>query len=317
MDTAVRILDETGRWRARDVTYWSGRWEQLKPQVPTFTIEDFKVDGDSPPNPYLKSVVRQPTSLLERPVPVGTVSHTYSLAQHIDVAEKCFEGISSIRLNGNKLDCEIGLSALGEWMNLRIYFPAQYNHVPSDGKKIRLRLECMNSVDGSSRLVVLLGWFRLVCSNGMVIGETRTELRDIHNESLNLDKIPDLIGKAMEEVEINVKTLTSWEQEKISTEQLVKWSNRDLSDKWGVKAACRVFHICTSGYDVDLIDPFASGKPTDKPVENTIRVPGSPKKAQNLYDVSQAMSWVATSRNNTEEKLAWQSSIPNIIEKLG
>src|SRR5262245_10621156 len=88
----------------------------------------------------------------------------------------------------------------GEWMNFRLYFPDEYSHTPSDEQKLNLRLECFNSVDGSSRLVILLGWLRFVCSNGMVIGETKTELRDVHNQHLDLSRIPEIVAEALDKV---------------------------------------------------------------------------------------------------------------------
>ena len=313
MSDGIRILNQTGRWRARNVNYWVGNWEQIKKLIPEFTIEDFRAYPDTKPNPYLKTIVRQPKSLLEVPMPVGVVSNTYSLAQHADVAIKCFEGIESIGVRLDEIKCEIGLTDLGEWMNLIIYFPERYSFTPSDKYPISLRLECMNSVDGSSRLVVLLSWLRLVCTNGLVIRESKTEIRDIHNEHLNLSKIPEIISSAMKVVENDIKRLMGWEEYFLEADKFEKWVNERLTKKWGKKAACRVFHICESGYDVELIDPFAQGEATEKPVKKLRRVPGSPEKAANLYDVSQAMSWVATSRNNTEERLEWQSSIPEII----
>ncbi len=36
-----------------------------------------------------------------------------------------------------------------------------------------MRLECLNSVDGSTRFRAERGWFRLVCSNGLRFGITR------------------------------------------------------------------------------------------------------------------------------------------------
>jgi hypothetical protein len=78
-----------------------------------------------------------------------------------------------------------------------------------------------------------------------------------------------------------------------------------------------VYHICTSGFDVDIADPFVANDATDKLVRQVQQVPGAPVPAKNLYDVSQALSWVASRRNNTEEKVEWQSAIPGLIERLG
>lgn len=316
MSTTVELLDQTGRWHSRTVNYWRGRWEQLQRLLPRFAIEDFRAGNDAPPNPYLKTVVRQPATVYEMPIPVGVVSNSYALAQHLDVANKCLEGIEAVGVDINDLDYEVGLTELGEWMNLRIYFPDLYNQTFADKNVMRLRLECMNSVDGSSRLVILFSWFRLVCSNGLIIRETKEEIRDIHNEHLDLDKIPPVISKAMNLVRGDVERLKKWENTAVKADDLEPWVNKTVSESWGKKAACRVFHICKSGEDVEFQDPFAPGEATEKPVKATRKVPGSRAPVGNLYDVSQAMSWVATSRNNTDERLDWQMKIPNLIEKL-
>ena len=35
-----------GRWHSRPVTYWGGRWRQLRGQLPQFKIDDFRVSKD-------------------------------------------------------------------------------------------------------------------------------------------------------------------------------------------------------------------------------------------------------------------------------
>ncbi len=76
------------------------------------------------------------------------------------------------------------------------------------------------------------------------------------------------------------------------------------------------FHICESGKDVEITDNFAPGDATEKPVKELKPVPGAPPKATNLYDVSRALSWIATERSSPEEKLEWQAAIPTLIERL-
>lgn len=53
----LSVSDETGRWRARDVRYLEGTWEQLKGLLPTFSKEEFRFQADGPANPYMRSVV--------------------------------------------------------------------------------------------------------------------------------------------------------------------------------------------------------------------------------------------------------------------
>jgi hypothetical protein len=97
----------------------------------------------------------------------------------------------------------------------------------------------------------------------------------------------------------------------------VKWGLlHKLTEQWGKKAAARVFHICQAGRDVAIDDPFARGAATEKPVVYRDPVPGSPERAQTKYDVSQAMAFVATRRNNAEERVAWQTNIPQLLKSL-
>lgn len=201
-------------------------------------------------------------------------------------------------------------------MNLRIYFPDEYVHTPKDGKKLELRLECFNAVNASGRLVVLLGWLRLVCSNGLVIGETKAALQDVHNKHMDLEKIPGIVAEGLGYVKKDLERIARWERQRINRERFMPWVNNTLAEAWNKKAACRVFHICKSGVDVEIADNFASGEATEKPVKVLRTVPRAPSKATNLYDVSQALSWVATDRRNPEEKLDWQSAIPSLIQRL-
>lgn len=315
-DDVVRITNESVRWRARDATFLAGRWKALSKRIPRFVIEEFKATPDGPANPHIRTVVRLPVAATEQKIPVGVVSNTYCLAQHADVVEKCLEALRAHQIDTDTLDCEVGLTELGEWMNFRAYFPDSFSHNPDDGQFLRLRLECFNSVDGSSRLVILFGWFRIVCSNGLIIGETKAALRDVHDESLNLDVIPKIISEGMEKVKADLARLGQWQSVSFVQAKFESWIDDQLASRWGKKAACRVLHICRNGEDVELLDPFEGGKPSEKQVKLLTLVPGAAKPAKNLYDVCQALSWIATKRNSADERLEWQGHIPDLIENL-
>lgn len=317
MTDPIEILEDVGRWRTRDVRYMTGSWEALKPEIPRFQLEEFKSVADGPSNPFLKTVVRLPRTDFERLVPVGTVSPSYSLAQHTDVVEKCFEGIRESGVDPDELKCEVGLTELAEWMNFCAFFPESFDHTPRrDNEKLALRLECFNSVDGSSRLTIFFGWFRFVCSNGLIIGETKAELKDTHDRNLDLNQIPGIIKRGMELADGDRKRLGKWDAKEFDPAQLARWVNRDLTKKWGKKAAARVYHLCEKGCEVDFPLPFAPGEATEKPVDDGPVVPGAANPAKSFYDVSQALSWVATKRKNPDERVLWQTQIPKLIESL-
>jgi hypothetical protein len=297
------------------VLYRAGDWEAIQTVLPEFDLVPFTVGPGEPANPFLKAVMRRPLSAAERPIPVAVVSRNYSLAPHRHVAALCREGLVEAGIEPDDLRYEVGLSELGEWMNFRIYFADTYCFIDNYGKKLDLRLECFNSVDGSSRLVILFGWLRFVCANGLVIGETKIEIRERHRQGLELRSIPTRIRPALEAVDADRARMNKWQSEKVSMLDIAVWTDKQVSEHWGKKAAARVFHICDSGMDVEIV-PFALGAATATSVRNLGRVPGSPERAVTKYDVLQALSYVATRRNNTEERLDRQSDIHRLLERL-
>src|SRR5712671_2239111 len=128
MPTLAIVPGETA-WRSRKVQYYAGDWTSVQTVLPEFELRPFTAGQDEPPNPFLQTVMRKPLSAAERPIPVGTVSHTYSLAPHRDVAALCRKGLIDAGIEPKDLRYEAGLSELGEWMNFRIYLPESYNFV--------------------------------------------------------------------------------------------------------------------------------------------------------------------------------------------
>jgi Domain of unknown function (DUF932) len=201
-------------------------------------------------------------------------------------------------------------------MNFRIYLPASYNFVDAHGEPLGLRLECFNSVDGSSRLVILFGWLRFVCANGLIIGETKIEIRERHGDALDLDEISKRIQPALEAAVGDRSRMMEWQSQTVAMDAVAGWANDHVSEEWGKKAAARVYHICDSRKDVEIDHPFAPGAATEKPIRYRAPVPGAPERASTKYDVAQAMSFVATQRKNAEERVAWQNVIPRLLQHL-
>jgi hypothetical protein len=311
----VTLLPGEASWRSRKVRYYKGDWNSIQTVLPEFYLIPFSAGCDEPANPFLQTVMRKPLSARERPMPVGTVSQTYTLAPHQLIATLCRKGLIDAGIDPAGVSYEAGLSELDEWMNFRIYLPKSYAFKDAYGKELGLRLECFNSVDGSSRLTIILGWLRFVCSNGLVIGESMIQIKERHNQHLDIDSIPKRIKSVLDTIESDRSRMERWQKEKVAVSSLVAWANGKMSEEWGKKAAARVYHICLCGRDVEIED-FASGSATEKPVRPLAQVPGSPDRATTKYDVSQAMSFVATSRNNAEERVAWQGDIPRLLAVL-
>ena len=308
-------LPETGQWRSRPVCYYEGDWSAIQPLLPQFDLRPFAA-GDNEPHPYYQTVTRRSKSPADPPMPVAVVSHSYFLVSHLDVAELCRkEVLDNTDCDSSELRYEVGLSELGEWMNFRIYLPDRYRFKDVLGNDLGLRLECFNSVDGWCRLRILFGWLRFVCSNGMVIGKTKLEIRERHGHNLDLRAVSHHLRTALKVVDADKVQMATWQTTPVRIEDIGTWSNGTVTKRWGVKAAARVFHICKSGNDIK-IEPFARGSASEKPVKCLKRVPGSPVPAGTKYDVAQALSFVATRRNDAEERVKWQSAIPSLLNHL-
>jgi hypothetical protein len=125
--SAISILPGEASWRSRRVRYYAGDWSAILSVLPEFYLAPFSANQDEPANPFLQTVMRKPMSVAERPIPIGVVSQTYSLAPHRDVAALCRKGLTDTGIDPGKLRYEVGLSELGEWMNFRIYFDESYS----------------------------------------------------------------------------------------------------------------------------------------------------------------------------------------------
>lgn len=211
----ITILSDEPIWRSRKVRYYASDWKAVSSILPKFELVPFTAGKDQPSNPFLQTVMRKPLSKTEWPMPVGIVSNNYSLVNHLEIAEFCRNGLAQAKINVDDLRYEVGLSELGEWMNFRIYLPTTYAFREVSGRELLLRLACFNSVDGTTRLVILFGWFRLVCSNGLVIGKTKIEIKERHGQSLDLKEISERLRSTFDAVEADRKRMEEWNLEKI------------------------------------------------------------------------------------------------------
>jgi hypothetical protein len=68
--------------------------------------------------------------------------------------------------------------------------------------------------------------------------------------------------------------------------------------------------------DVELADPFEKGTPTEKTVIKGNRVSGAILPGDNVYAVSQSLSWLAKERRDVQEQLEWKQQIPELLAPL-
>lgn len=117
---------------------------------------------------------------------LGIVSKHYGLLKHQDVVES-FREITK----GQDVEEKIELQKNGAQLFATYTFPNQKLEV-AKGDLVSMKLIAKNSYDSSSSFQIMLGAYRLVCSNGMVIGSQFLKFSQRHfEETIQID-IPEL-----------------------------------------------------------------------------------------------------------------------------
>ena len=299
-------------WEGSPVLEFTGTLAQLFPQIPVFSRHAFRIGGEE--NRYKDEIRREPLKITEEPLPIATVSKTYSLIQHREVLASVFRALKMIHIDISALASTLLLSEYGERMHWSCPIP-NVEFDPGDGNPIVLRINCLNSVDTSTVLEIVFSWFRLVCSNGMMFGLGDSQLRRRHIQSLDPEDIAAYLNHELAQVAKEEGLYKSWCRTEVSPAALMGWVDNTLAKEWGPHAGARVWKIINEGLDGE-VDQTRNLKPHELPLTNTSAVPGSCAPARNLFHISQALSWVAGTRRTITERLEYIRAIPGLIEPI-
>jgi len=291
--------------------------QSLVKLIPTFERRPFTIGGSAASeNNFLDLIVRMPLTSCEAEIPVATVSKSYKLVQHRDVFERACEALMKASIDQNKVSGELTMSVYGSKMALTLTLPKEFDFDPGDGHVLKLSFHSVNSVDGTSRLRIMLGWFRFICGNGLVVGTAQLTQRFTHNEFLELPDLSGILAHGLKSAEEEKQCLANWLNLRIDGNRLAEWTDGPLREEWGPLAAARVHLICRTGHDGHFAQTSERAPAHRKSMIQTLRVPGAPKNAENAYHVSQALAWVVRSRNDLQDQLEWIMMIPSLMKTL-
>lgn len=312
--------EQQPKWFNSAVTYHKGTLMDLRDHLPSFERRSFGLTQDGGEqtrlNRHLDTIVRLPFREDKTFVPVGVVSKGYTLVPHTSILDAAADAIAAAKIAPSVVNAELKLTEYGERMALSLYLPDAYQFDPGDGHPMALRLECMNSVDGSTRFRALMGWFRFVCSNGLIIGVTHTDMRRRHVGDFRTQDIGEVLSSGIEASKTEKMNLEKWRKTPVSLKCLGSWADNQVRKRWGFKAATRAFHIAQTGSDVGITGKFTGSTPTTIAVQAMEPIPGAPEESRNLYDVSQILAWLAKERRDIQEQLKWREQIRDLMESL-
>jgi hypothetical protein len=149
----------------------------------------------------------------------AVASDKYKLIRHEEViarAEEIVRGDHGLGSYTRTIKFDNG----GGWMRATYTF----NGVEVDvgGHPINPTLEIFNSYDLTSKLKLLLGAFRLVCTNGLVIGKHLAEYKGRHMPYLSLNMAEDELKLGMGKLEEEAKVWSEWDKEVMEEKEVLE-----------------------------------------------------------------------------------------------
>lgn len=182
--------------------------------------------------PTQKAVVREDTGDI-----LQVVSNRYQLVPHRTVFEPLAQAVDDLGIKVKETTTAVGLNGGYARVEWRLDEQASIR----DGDTLDIKLIARNSIDRSSRLAIELGAFRLVCSNGLVVGHGFRHSW-MHFQSLSVEAAvsaftellqnggPQMVQnwKNWAEVPTTLEFLEEWLKESPRRRQLVSQAGRRL-----------------------------------------------------------------------------------------
>ena len=298
------------RWLGEPASEVMGPLSEVVPLIPSFDRLPF---GS---NPRLDMIVRRAAAPGEIPVPINVVSKRYALVQHAAVIEALENALRSEDVDTTDLQCRLTMSESGARMAMRVELPDRFTFKAPDDHPMALTFECFNSVDRTVPLFALLGWFRFVCTNGLVIGTTHARMRQDHRPPLHIDDLEPVLTVGLAAAALDRELLNASISQRVSTDALRAWVDGPVATTWGPFAAARVHAIATRGVDGEPSRTPKGAPPHARDIVNPTPVPGAEAPCRNSYGLAQALAWVAARRNEVAERVAWRGEIPALIAQV-
>ena len=155
--------------------------------------------------------------------PFAIASNKYKLVKHEEVMENVEDTIEQLNTYG-KYSKVIKLDKEGA--RLRTTYTFKDMELPvgdaNKGDLINPTIEVFNSYDLSWRHTVMIGAFRMVCTNGMVVGEEFMSYKKKHIQNLYLDDVKRALEGGLEQMQTQVTQWNSWQNIGIEKDEAEK-----------------------------------------------------------------------------------------------
>ena len=331
-------------WHGREVKIYNESISNLLEKIPEFGRYPFSIE-EGIENEYLDLIARKPHLQDKGYVPVAVVSKEYGFVEHHEVIESVLSALKKFVDNPQSLKAELKLSKYGARMWINFLLP-NYRFNPGDGYPIVLQVNCLNSMDKSIAVRLHLSWYREESDTEM-LGRNK---KWPHPKSFKTEEIEKFLVYQFRRFSKEESLYKKWYETKLGWNSVVKWFNKTVAKKWGAHAAVRAYHIAKTGYDIEIERISRSTHDKDgvkieevklgsEPLEleksdfisNQIvrhdrarflkvkmihEVPGLFTPVENVYHVSQVLSWIASQQETIQGQLERMGQIHGLMDAL-
>jgi len=169
--------------------------------------------------PNKLAVIREDTNK-----PIGVVSDKYSLIKHSEAIE-----IFRDALKNNKYEENIELIREGAQL-FGTYKLTDMQIEVAKNDNVAMQIILKNSYDGSKSFQLILGAFRVACSNGMVIGREFFSFSQKHiSVSNSLLNVKNNVSELISRFQDNLPIMQEMHSKKLSTSSDDLYSNKNIS----------------------------------------------------------------------------------------
>lgn len=185
---------------------------------------------------YRQAIIRTDTKNV-----LGVVSPDYNLVTHKEVLDKSISVVE--RFEDLKFQKAI-TTKHGARMYATFESEKEYeigNLKTGQPDNIKLRLTLVNSYDGSLKYGFIIGAYRLVCKNGLRVGEDIFAVRQKHTSGLDIGNVMNTAKKAIHY--FNETTIPNWKAmngNKVLVEGVLKQVKESLPDRLFKEASERL-----------------------------------------------------------------------------
>jgi hypothetical protein len=139
---------------------------------------------------------------------ISVVGMGYNLVQNSEIIPQYERAIARSNLNTDGMERKIDYSHDGARTVVSYRFPAHRIAV-KEGDEMDLMITVLNSYDGSWKFMSMVGAFRLLCTNGQIIGDSFSSYYGKHTKSLDVDYA---IHKLENSLEVYLNNVDLWKQ---------------------------------------------------------------------------------------------------------